>query len=102
VTTQRADAPSSAFAEDDHVRVSPRIPVGHHRTPLYVRRTSGLVERARMDVTGPEAEGCAHNSGQTRRLYPVRFRRTDLWAGYTGARSDELVMDVLESSLEPA
>jgi nitrile hydratase subunit beta len=84
------------------VRVSLRIPVGHYRTLLYVRGTIGLIERAQMDVISPGAEGCAHNSSQTRRLYRAGFRHVDLWAGYTSAPSDELVMDVLESWLEPA
>lgn len=38
-------AAPAGYAVGDRVRVSERTPIGHHRTPIYVRGKTGHIER---------------------------------------------------------
>ena len=69
-----AQPPSPAFRVDDRVRIRNRTPVGHYRTPMYVRGKTGHIERVLDLFLDPEAEGYGRNEGGKIRLYRVRFK----------------------------
>jgi hypothetical protein len=96
-----ASQPSSAaFRVDDHVRIRARTPVGHYRTPMYVRGKIGRIERVLDLFLDPEAEGYGKNEGDKIRLYRVRFKQRDLWPDYAGGTDDELQIEMYEPWLE--
>lgn len=88
------------FRAGDRVRISKRWPVGHYRTPVYVRGKIGQIERVLDRFLNPEEEGYSKNAGQKVRLYRVRFKQHDLWPGYAGADADELQLEIYEHWLE--
>ena len=97
-----AQPPSPAFRVDDRVRIRNRTPVGHYRTPMYVRGKTGHIERVLDLFLDPEAEGYGRNEGGKIRLYRVRFKQRDLWPDYTGGPEDELQIEMYEPWLERA
>jgi hypothetical protein len=99
-------APSSggtvAFRVGDRVRIARRTPVGHYRTPVYVRGKIGRIERVLDLFLNPEEEGYGKNAGDKVRLYRVRLRQRDLWPAYAGGAEDELQIEIYEHWLERA
>jgi len=93
---------AAAFAVGDAVRVSERTPIGHYRTPIYVRGRTGRIERVLGMFLNPEEEGYGRNAGGEIRLYRVRFRQQDLWPDYAGAPGDLLEIEMYEPWLERA
>ena len=91
-----------AFQIDDRVRIRQRTPVGHYRTPMYVRGKTGHIERVLDLFIDPEAEGYGKNEGGKIRLYRVRFKQRDLWPDYAGGPEDELQIEMYEPWLERA
>jgi nitrile hydratase len=94
--------PPAAFAVGDAVRISDRTPVGHYRTPMYVRGKTGRIERVLDTFIDPEQEGYGKNAGDKIRLYRVRFQQRDLWPNYAGGASDVLEIEMYEPWLERA
>jgi hypothetical protein len=92
----------AAFKVGDRVRVARRSPVGHYRTPMYVRGMVGSIERVLDTFLNPEEEGYGKNAGAKVRLYRVRFKQTELWPDYHGSDRDELQIEIYEHWLEPA
>lgn len=98
-TTSSAPA---LFSVGEKVRIAERYPVGHYRTPMYVRGKMGRVERVLPTFLNPEQEGYGRNAGKRVRLYRVRIPQTDLWPDYQGHPADELQIEIYEHWLEPA
>jgi nitrile hydratase len=90
------------FATGDRVRVVAMYPLGHVRTPWYIRGKSGVVERLCGAYPNPE-ELAYHRSGlPAEPLYRVRFRQRDVWPEYRGGVADTLDLEIYDHWLEPA
>ena len=90
------------YKAGDRVRVMKAYPVGHLRTPYYIRGCTGEVERLCGAFPNPE-ELSQMRSGEPRQpLYRVRFRQKDVWPDYRGADHDVLEVELYEHWLERA
>jgi nitrile hydratase len=92
---------TSRFRAGDKVRISVRYPIGHYRTPIYVRGKSGVVERVLAEFLNPEEEGFGRNEGAKVRLYRVSLDQRELWPDYGGGPRDKLQLEIYEPWLEP-
>ena len=89
------------FQEGDRVLVRDDYPVGHFRTPVYIRGKTGVVTRC-FGAFG-NAETLAFGfKGDRKNVYEVRFRQVDVWPDYRGAPDDALEIDLQENWLSPA
>lgn len=83
------------------VRVARREEAGHCRTPWYLRGRSGVIV-ARLGTYRDPVKLAYHRPGlPARPLYKVRFRQSEVWAGYVGDAGDHLEADIYEHWLEP-
>lgn len=90
------------YKAGDRVRVMKAYPVGHLRTPFYIRGCAGEVERLCGAFPNPE-ELSQMRSGEPRQpLYRVRFRQKDVWPDYAGPAGDVLEVEIYQHWLEPA
>ncbi|WP_082771592.1 SH3-like domain-containing protein [Burkholderia sp. PAMC 26561] len=96
------DGRVSPFKVGDQVAVSMRYPIGHYRTPFYLRGKQGLVVRVVDQHVNPEEEAFGRNAGSPLWVYQVRFSQRDLWPDYTGASEDHLQLETFENWLEKA
>jgi hypothetical protein len=83
------------------VRVMKAYPVGHLRTPYYIRGCTGEVERVCGAFPNPEELSQMRDGKPAQPLYRVRFRQKDVWPDYRGAASDLLEVELYEHWLEP-
>lgn len=89
-----------AIAIGTKVRVRDDFPIGHFRTPVYVRGKTGTVISSFGAFDDPEV--LAYNlNGPKRRLYAVRFDQVELWRDYQGADTDKVELELYEHWLEP-
>jgi nitrile hydratase len=91
----------SAHAAGTRVRVLAHEVVGHCRTPVYLKGCEGVVVSLAGTYRDPERLAYLEPGLPPRRLYRVRFRQADVWAGYAGPELDSLEADVYEHWLEP-
>jgi nitrile hydratase beta subunit-like protein len=92
----------AAFGPGDRVRVRNTAPLGHIRTPFYIRGHVGEIERVCGAFPNPE-ELAYGRSGEPRvPLYRVRFQQKQVWPDYRGADSDLLEVEIYEHWLDPA
>ncbi len=90
------------FSVGQRVKVMKAYPVGHLRTPFYIRGCTGEVERVCGAFANPE-ELSQMRSGEPRQpLYRVRFRQKDVWPDYSGPAADVLEVELYEHWLEAA
>jgi len=88
------------FKAGDRVRVRAAYPLGHIRTPFYIRGHAGVVERL-CGVFGNPEELAQMRSGEPRQpLYRVRFRQKDVWPDYRGGDRDVLEIEIFQHWLE--
>ncbi|MGE3245220.1 MAG: SH3-like domain-containing protein [Beijerinckiaceae bacterium] len=81
------------------VRVRDDYPIGHIRTPVYIRGKSGNIEKYLGDFGNPET--LAYSLPSVKRpLYKVRFEQASLWPAYKGGSKDTLELDIYEHWLE--
>lgn len=92
---------SARFSPGQAVRVRDDYPIGHIRTPVYIRGKTGCIERYFGDFGNPETLAYCLPSDE-RPLYKVRFRQADLWPRYEGGASDSVELDIYEHWLERA
>ena len=85
-----------ALAPGDCVRVREDFPMGHIRTPVYVRGKEGVVMRRFGSFPNPETLALGRDGKPEKTLYEIRFRQRDLWPDYSGGESDTLDMDIYE------
>lgn len=96
------------FSMGKRVRVKTIAPIGHCRTPAYIRGASGVVERLCGHFHDPQELAYGRRDGLKVALYRVRFALSELWpdegaapdAAYF-AREDTLDVELYESWLEP-
>ena len=84
------------LAPGTRVRVREDFPVGHIRTPVYVRGREGVVTRKFGAFPNPETLAIGRDGLPKKALYEVRFRQADLWPDYKGGANDTLDMDIYE------
>ena len=89
------------FRAGDSVTVSARYPLGHVRTPHYIRGKRGVIERLCGSFPNPEELAYARAGLPRRPLYRVRFRQQDVWSGYQGNGADTVDVEIYEHWLEP-
>ena len=77
------------FRSDDY-------PMGHIRTPVYVRGKEGIVVRCFGSFPNPETLCLGRDGKPEKKLYEIRFRQRDLWSDYAGGANDTLDMDIYE------
>lgn len=91
------------FGVGERVRVATRAPIGHYRVPIYLRGSTGTVERViEPALVDNEEEGYGRNAGNRRHYYRVAIPMTALWHGYDGSPRDELHIEIYETWLERA
>ena len=96
-----SDAIEPRFRPGDRVAVRAAYPLGHVRTPFYIRGKTGVVERFCGAFANPEELAYARSGLPRRPLYRVRFRQTDVWPDYRGADSDTVDIEIYQHWLEP-
>ena len=88
------------FKPGDAVRVRKAYPLGHIRTPFYIRGHSGVSERICGSFGNPE-ELAQMRSGEPKQpLYRVRFRQKEVWPGYRGSDDDVVEVEIFQHWLE--
>ena len=88
------------FRPGDKVKVRRAYPLGHIRTPFYIRGHSGVIERLCGSFGNPE-ELAQMRSGEPRQpLYRVRFVQKDVWPGYRGSDEDVVEIEIFQHWLE--
>ena len=88
------------YRAGDRVTVRKAYPLGHIRTPYYIRGHSGVVERVCGAFANPEELAQQRDGLPAQPLYRVRFRQKDLWPGYRGSPADVLELEVYQHWLE--
>jgi nitrile hydratase subunit beta len=95
-----ADAVAPQFQVGDRVRVRAAYPIGHVRTPYYVRGKHGVIERLCGSFSNPEELAYARPGRPAQPLYRVRFLQRDVWADYAGQPVDEVEVEIYQHWLE--
>jgi len=90
------------YAPGDRVEILDIGKPGHVRTPTYVRRKFGIIERYCGDFVNPEDKAYGVWESAPIALYRVRLMQTDLWPDYTGAPNDVLELEIYDHWLAPA
>lgn len=99
VTTE---ALSPVFGAGDPVAVRAAFPIGHVRTPFYIRGKCGRVERLCGVFGNPEELAYARAGLPKQPLYRVRFLQREVWPDYRGHPEDSVDIEIYQHWLEPA
>jgi nitrile hydratase len=97
-----ATASNNRFRAGDRVTVRDDYPIGHIRTPVYIRGKTGVVTHYLGAFRNPERLAIGQDGLPKKDLYEVRFRQTDIWPDYAGPAGDSLLIDIYEHWLEKA
>ena len=92
---------SARFKPGDAVTVRRADPIGHVRTPHYVRGKSGRVERICGEFANPEELAFGRSGLPRRPLYRITFYQRELWPNYRGSARDTVDVEIYEHWLEP-
>ena len=96
------DAAPVRFNAGDRVKVREAYPIGHVRTPYYVRGKRGTIERLCGAFPNPEELAYARPGLPAQPLYRVRFLQCDVWPDYSGQAADVLEVEIYQHWLEAA
>ena len=88
------------FKPGDRVKVRKAYPLGHIRTPYYIRGHSGTIERICGRFPNPEELSQMRDGLPEIPLYRVRFLQKDVWPNYTGAARDTVDIEIFQHWLE--
>ena len=88
------------FKTGDRVKVLKAYPVGHVRTPYYIRGHVGEVERLCGAFPNPETLAQMRSGLPALPLYRVRFRQNEVWPDYRGSGNDVLEVEIFQHWLE--
>lgn len=94
------DAVAPRFHTGDRVIVRAAYPIGHVRTPHYVRGKRGVIERLCGAFPNPEELAYARQGLPAQPLYRVRFLQRDLWSDYDGSNVDVVEVEIYQHWLE--
>jgi nitrile hydratase beta subunit-like protein len=95
------DAVAPRFHAGDRVTVREAYPIGHVRTPYYLRGKHGVIERLCGAFPNPEELAYARSGLPAQPLYRVRFLQSDVWTDYTGQPGDVVEVEIYQHWLEP-
>lgn len=98
----KAEHPAPRFKSGDTVAVRRAYPVGHVRTPYYIRGKRGVVERLCGTFGNPEELAYARPGLPRQPLYRVRFLQREIWPGYVGNPQDTVDVEIFQHWLEAA
>ena len=93
---------SALFKTGDRVSVRRAEPIGHVRTPYYIRGKTGAIERLCGEFPNPEELAFGRSGLPRLPMYRVRFLQTEIWPDYRGRASDSLDVEIYEHWLESA
>jgi hypothetical protein len=96
----KAKARPAKFHAGDQVRVIEAYPLGHVRTPFYIRGKTGTVERVCGAFPNPEELAQMRDGLPAQPLYRVRFRQNDVWPDYRGGAHDVVEVEIYQHWLE--
>ena len=88
------------FRPGDTVRVMEAYPLGHVRTPFYIRGKTGVIERYCGAFPNPEELAQMRDGLPPQPLYRVRFHQREVWPDYRGAPDDVLEVEIYQHWLE--
>jgi hypothetical protein len=97
-----ASAPEVRFHPGDRVQVRRAYPLGHLRTPWYIRGHAGVIERLCGAYPNPEELAYARSGLPPQPLYRVRFLQREVWPDYAGRADDTVDIEIYQHWLEPA
>ena len=97
-----ADSVDARFKPGERVRVLKAAPLGHVRTPWYIRGHCGVVERICGAFPNPEELAYARSGEPRQPLYRVRFVQKDVWPDYAGRADDVIEIEIFQHWLENA
>jgi Nitrile hydratase beta subunit, C-terminal len=97
--TRRPAAPAR-FAPGDRVRVRDSAPLGHIRTPFYIRGHAGVIERYCGAFPNPEELAQMRDGLPAQPLYRVRFLQREVWPDYVGRPEDTIDIEIFQHWLE--
>ena len=90
------------FQPGDRVKVLKAYPLGHVRTPFYIRGHTGTIERVCGAFPNPEELAQMRDGLPPLPLYRVRFLQKDVWPDYRGSAQDVLEVEIFQHWLQPA
>ncbi len=90
------------YAPGEQVRVRLTAPLGHIRTPYYIRGCNGTIERLCGAFPNPEELAQQRSGLPAQPLYRVRFLQKDVWPAYRGSPADVIEVEIFQHWLEPA
>jgi hypothetical protein len=96
----RYPAVAPRFAPGDRVRVRECAPLGHIRTPFYIRGHVGVIERYCGAFPHPAELAQMRDGLPAQPLYRVRFLQRDVWADYAGGAEDTIDIEIFQHWLE--
>ena len=94
------DAVAPRFHIGDRVKVREAYPIGHVRTPDYVRGKHGVIERVCGVFRNPEELAYARTGLPAQSLYRVRFLQSELWTDYSGPAIDVVEVEIYQHWLD--
>jgi nitrile hydratase subunit beta len=94
------DAATPMFKTGEAVVVRVAFPIGHVRTPYYIRGKSGVIERLCGIYGNPEELAYARSGRPKQPLYRVRFKQRQIWPEYKGNKEDTLDVEIFQHWLE--
>jgi hypothetical protein len=95
-------AAPARFAAGDRVRVRRTYPLGHIRTPYYIRGHAGVIERWCGNFPVPEELAQMRSGLPAQPLYRVRFVQREVWPDYRGRADDVVEIEIFQHWLEAA
>jgi hypothetical protein len=93
---------AAKFKPGERVKVMKSYPLGHGRTPYYIRGCTGTVERICGAFPNPEELAQMRDGLPALPLYRVRFRQKEVWPDYQGNGEDVVEIEIFQHWLEPA
>lgn len=102
VAEREAGSVAARFRAGDRVRVLKAAPLGHVRTPWYIRGHAGVIERLCGAFANPEELAYARSGTPRQPLYRVRFAQKDVWPDYAGPATDVIEVEIFQHWLEAA
>ena len=88
------------FKPGDEVRVMQAYPLGHVRTPFYIRGKTGTIERYCGAFPNPEELAQMRDGLPPVPLYRVKFRQSEVWPDYRGSPNDVIEIEIFQHWLE--
>jgi hypothetical protein len=101
MATAIVESVAPKFRSGDRVVVRAAFPVGHVRTPYYIRGKQGFIERLCGVFGNPEELAYARSGWPKQPLYRVRFIQREVWPGYRGNADDTVDIEIYQHWLEP-